>query len=79
MQCASLLSTAGNSPYRATLLFAAVSGEEQGLLGGARMLEWVRQQGYKVGGMLDNDIVGADPLEGAPHRVRLFSGGGQSG
>ncbi len=26
--------------------------------------------------MLDNDIVGADPAPGAPHRVRLFSGGG---
>src|SRR5262249_27220883 len=31
---------------------------------------------YLVGGMLDNDIVGADSAPGAPHRVRLFSGGG---
>jgi len=62
---------------RATLLFAAISGEEQGLLGGYRLLEWAKQQGYTVGGMLDNDIVGADPAPGAPHRVRLFSGNGE--
>jgi hypothetical protein len=79
MECARVLSRAGagaRGPFRATLLFAAVSGEEQGLLGSARMLAWVKQQGYTVGGMLDNDIVGADPAHGAPHRVRLFSGSG---
>jgi hypothetical protein len=41
------------------------------------MLEWVKEQGYAVGGMLDNDIVGADPAPDAPHRVRVFSGVGQ--
>jgi Peptidase family M28 len=66
-----------NGANRATLLFAAISGEEQGLLGGYRLLEWAKQQGYAVGGMLDNDIVGADPAPGAPHRVRLFSGNGE--
>jgi Peptidase family M28 len=63
--------------YRATLLFAAISGEEQGLLGGYRLLEWAKQQGYTIGGMLDDDIVGADPAPGAPHRVRVFSGNGE--
>lgn len=80
MECARLLSragAAGHGPYRATLLFAAISGEEQGLLGSARMLEWVKEQGYIVGGMLDDDIVGADSAPGAPHRVRLFSGSGE--
>ena len=79
MECARLLSRRGPNGagnYRATLLFAAVSGEEQGLLGAERMLSWARQQGYTVGGMLDNDIVGADSAPGAPHRVRLFSGAG---
>jgi len=46
------------------------------LLGATRLLEWTKQQGYTVGGMLDDDIVGADPAPGAPHRVRLFSGNG---
>ncbi len=78
LECARILSSAvvGRDPFRATLIFAAVSGEEQGLVGGTRMLEWARQQGYTVGGMLDNDIVGDDLAPGAPHRVRLFSGGG---
>jgi hypothetical protein len=79
MECARLLSrpgVGGKEPFRATLLFAAISGEEQGLLGSARMLEWVKQQGYTGGGMLDNDIVGSDAAISAPHRVRLFSGSG---
>ncbi|PYV13525.1 MAG: hypothetical protein DMG21_20830 [Acidobacteria bacterium] len=65
--------------YRATLVFAAVSGEEQGLLGGTRLLEYLKQHGYKVGAMLDNDIVGADFAPGGPHRVRVFSDGGADG
>jgi len=80
VECARLLSKAGangRGTYRATILFAAVSGEEQGLLGATRLLEWTKQQGYTVGGMLDDDIVGADPAPGAPHRVRLFSGNGE--
>src|SRR5690348_4538615 len=78
MECARLLSRMAQSTgaNRATLLFAAVSGEEQGLLGAERMLACARQQGYSIGGMLDNDIVGADSAPGAPHRVRLFSGAG---
>lgn len=79
MECARLLSRAGangSGSYRATLLFAAVSGEEQGLLGAEHVLAWAKQEGYTVGGMLDNDIVGADSAPGAPHRVRLFSGAG---
>jgi len=80
MECARLLSSRRPpAGYRATLVFAAVSGEEQGLLGGTRLLEYLRQQGYTVGGMLDNDIVGADFAAGAPHRIRVFSGGGPDG
>jgi hypothetical protein len=80
VECARLLSKAGpkgGGAYRATILFAAVSGEEQGLLGSTHLLDWAKQQGYTVGGMLDDDIVGADAAPGAPHRVRLFSGNGE--
>jgi hypothetical protein len=80
VESARLLSKAaasGKDGYRATLLFAAIPGEEQGLLGGYRLLEWAKQQGYTIGGMLDDDIVGDDPSPGAPHRVRLFSGNGE--
>src|SRR5580698_7529432 len=68
---------AGAKGLRATVIFAAVSGEEQGLFGSTHMEEWVKQQGYTVGGMLDDDIVGDDLQPGAPHRVRLFSGNGE--
>jgi hypothetical protein len=80
VECARLLNKAGTNgrgTHRATILFAAVSGEEQGLLGSTHLLEWTKQQGYTVGGMLDDDIVGADPVPGAPHRARLFSGNGE--
>jgi hypothetical protein len=78
LESARLLSkgSAAGHGGRATVLFAALSGEEQGLLGSTRLLEWVKQQGYTVGGMMDNDIVGADPAPGGPHRVRVFSGNG---
>jgi peptidase M28-like protein len=89
VECARLLSrmgcngpclgaTLGGKPrYRATLLFGVLSGEEQGLLGAYRLLDWTKEQGYTVGAMMDNDIVGADPARGGPHRVRVFSGNGE--
>ena len=80
LECARLIaSRRPPAGYRASLIFAAVSGEEQGLLGSAHLVESLRQQGYTVGGMLDNDIVGADFAPGAPHRVRVFSGSAADG
>jgi hypothetical protein len=75
VECARLLSKWGKN--RATLIFGVLSGEEQGLLGSYRMLDWVKEQGYTVGAMMDNDIVGADSAPGGPHRVRVFSGNGE--
>ena len=72
----SKLAASGKSGFRATILFATVSGEEQGLLGSTHLLEWLKEKDYTVGGMFTDDIVGADPAPGAPHRVRLFSGNG---
>jgi len=71
----SKLAAQGHGP-RATILLGALSGEEQGLLGAYRLLEWTKEQGYTVGAMMDNDIVGADPAPGGPHRVRVFSENG---
>jgi Peptidase family M28 len=65
--------------YRSTVVFAALSGEEQGLLGGTRLLAFLKERGYTIGGFLDNDIVGADFAPGGPHRLRVFSGGGTDG
>src|SRR5215813_687436 len=80
VECARQLSktaASGKANFRATLLFGVLSGEEQGLLGAYRLLDWSKEQGYTVGAMLDNDIVGADPAPGGPHRVRVFSGNGE--
>src|SRR5215472_8844622 len=82
VECARLLSGPVNGhgkfgSFRATLLFGVLSGEEQGLLGAYRLLDWTKEQGYTVGAMLDNDIVGADTAPGGPHRVRVFSGNGE--
>ncbi len=80
VECARLLSKAGangRGTYRATILFAAVSGEEQGLLGSSHLLDWAKEKGYTIGGMFTDDIVGADTAPGGPHRVRVFSGNGE--
>jgi hypothetical protein len=64
--------------FRATLILAAVEGEEQGLLGSRHMKEWLAAQGYEVGGMITNDIVGA--TNGSKdRRPRIFSEGGPDG
>ncbi len=69
---------AETGPRRATLVFAAVSGEEQGLLGGKRLREWLVSKGYAIGGMATNDIVGA--TNGSKdRRPRVFSEGGPDG
>lgn len=48
-----------NKKHRATILLAALAGEEQGLLGGKRLAAWLKDQGFTVGAVLNNDIVGA--------------------
>jgi hypothetical protein len=78
----SILSAQAMAPkpegFRGTLVFAAVAGEEQGLLGAKRMKEWLAQQGYQVGGMITDDIVGA--TNGSKdRRPRVFSEGGPDG
>jgi hypothetical protein len=59
-------------PRRATIVLAALAGEEQGLLGGKRLKEWLAGAGYTLGAMLNNDIIGA--TNGATDtRPRVFS------
>ncbi|MFI7706732.1 M20/M25/M40 family metallo-hydrolase [Nonomuraea sp. NPDC049480] len=59
-----------------TLVFAAVSGEEQGLYGSAHMAARLKEAGADVQAMFSNDIVGAssgwDGTRPEPHTVRLF-------
>ena len=55
IEAARLLSTQDN---RATLVFAALSGEEQGLYGGKVLANYAVAHGWQVEAELNNDIVG---------------------
>ncbi|WEV23770.1 M20/M25/M40 family metallo-hydrolase [Streptomyces sp. 71268] len=62
----------------ATLVFAAVAGEEQGLYGAAHLAQSYRERQADVQGMFTNDIVGsptADDGTRDPHTLRLFAEG----
>ena len=63
---------------RATLIFAAVAGEEQGLYGSDHMAQVLQDQGVDVQGMFTNDIVGSSTADDGtrdPRSLRLFAEG----
>jgi hypothetical protein len=64
--------------FDATIVFMAVAGEEQGLLGSTHFAEEAKQKNWNVDAMLDNDIIG-NSLGGNGIRdrntVRVFSEG----
>lgn len=65
-------------PFDATLVFMAVPGEEQGLLGAAQWARDARAQGLNVEAMITNDIIGSsrgDAGQHDPRRMRLFADG----
>jgi hypothetical protein len=63
-------------PTEATIIFAAVAGEEQGTFGSAFLAAQLKAAGTDVQGMVSNDIIGAsDARDGSrpdPRTVRLF-------
>jgi hypothetical protein len=62
----------------ATIVFALLSGEEQGLRGGRLLAETAKERGWKVSAMLNNDIVGGTlGTDGrkVDNVVRVFSEG----
>jgi hypothetical protein len=63
--------------FPATIVFAAVAGEEQGLYGSTHLADVLAAAGADVQGMFTNDIVGSSNGQGgaAPHDVRLFAEG----
>jgi hypothetical protein len=64
--------------YDATIVFMAVAGEEQGLLGSTYYAEQAKQQGLNIAGMFTNDIVGSSLGQNGfrdPNTVRLFAQG----
>ncbi|KAF2402053.1 putative zinc metalloprotease [Trichodelitschia bisporula] len=65
-------------PPKATIIFAAVAGEEQGLYGSAFLAQSLKKNGTYVEAMLNNDIVGSSV--GArgqrdAHSIRVFAQG----
>jgi hypothetical protein len=64
--------------FPATIVYAVLSGEEQGLHGGKIMADYVKAQGWDVIANLNNDIIGnscgSDGKCDAAH-VRIFSEG----
>jgi Zn-dependent M28 family amino/carboxypeptidase len=78
MEAARLLSKQDN---RATLVFAALSGEEQGLYGGKVLADYAVAQGWQVEANLNNDIVGNSRGQNGVRdntTVRVFSEGTRS-
>ena len=68
---------AGRS-HDATIVFALLSGEELGLMGGRLLAEHAKAQGWTVTAMLNNDIVGGTRGQNGSvvtDRVRVFSEG----
>lgn len=62
----------------ATIVFAAVAGEEQGLYGSAYMAQQFKVAGADVQGMFTNDIVGSPTADDGvedPYTIRLFAEG----
>jgi hypothetical protein len=64
--------------FDATIVFMAVAGEEQGLLGSTYYAEQAKQSGQRIDGMFTNDIVGSSLGQNGvrdPNSVRLFAVG----
>ncbi|WP_395444108.1 M28 family peptidase [Caulobacter sp. UC70_42] len=75
LEAARLLS---GKQFDATIIYAALSGEEQGLLGGTLLADTAKERGWKVTAVLNNDIVGNTIGQNGARvddRVRVFSEG----
>ena len=64
--------------YPSTIIYALLTGEEQGLFGAGILADWVTEQGMTVKAVLNNDMIGnscgSDGFCDAEH-VRVFSEG----
>jgi hypothetical protein len=76
IECARVLS---RHHWPATIVFATVAGEEQGLMGSAHLAKLAKDEGWHLDGVLNNDIVGGDTTPSDTlqdkTRVRVFSQG----
>ncbi|MER7445192.1 M20/M25/M40 family metallo-hydrolase [Micromonospora avicenniae] len=75
MELARLMATRRTA---ATIVFAAVAAEEQGLYGSAHLAQQLKAAGADIQGMFSNDIVGSSTADDGtrdPRVVRLFAEG----
>ena len=64
--------------FRATIVYAVLSGEEQGLYGGKVLADYAKARGWRVEADLNNDIIGNTTGLNGVHddaHVRVFSEG----
>jgi hypothetical protein len=76
LECARALS---KLKFPGTIVFVAVAGEEQGLVGSGHLAKLARDEGWDLEAALNNDIVGGNTTPGdtlqLKDRVRVFSEG----
>ncbi len=76
IECARVMSKQG---FPATIIFVAVSGEEQGLLGANFMSERAKNENWNIEAVLNNDIMGSNNSNETNiidnTRIRVFSEG----
>src|SRR4249919_3424208 len=76
MECARIMS---KNSFPATVIFVAVSGEEQGLLGSTFMAEKAKKENWNIEAVLNNDIMGGnnqnETNKASNNQVRVFSEG----
>lgn len=64
--------------YPSTIIYALLTGEEQGLYGAGILADWVTEQGFTVKAVLNNDMIGNSCGSDGycePDVVRVFSEG----
>ena len=65
--------------FPSTIVFVAVAGEEQGLVGSGHLAKLAKSEGWQLEAVLNNDIVGGNTTPGdtlqLKDRVRVFSEG----
>ncbi|MGC2616559.1 MAG: M20/M25/M40 family metallo-hydrolase [Terracidiphilus sp.] len=76
LECARVLS---KLKFPGTIVFVAVAGEEQGLVGSGHLARLAKEEGWDLEAVLNNDIVGGNTTPGdtlqMKDRVRVFSEG----
>ena len=76
LECARVMS---RNSFPATVIFVAVSGEEQGLLGSTYMAEKAKKENWNIEAVLNNDIMGGNNKNetnaASNNQVRVFCEG----